>query len=173
MHLEQFTIHEGFAQPLSLTTPNNVFALQNKMSNQLNTYQTKYARYMRCNDPKTNNLVTDPSCDLDNSDSFSSLTSAYRSLTSTMDELSEIYQKQTTEGAKTPAEYEQDAQLIPIEYKNLIDLRHELDQQLAFLQAQLTTDGGEPTRRLHSVQLINMLLVIVAFSILYYIILGM
>jgi len=173
MPLEQFTMHEGFAQPLSLTTPNNVFALQNQMSNQLNTYQTKYARYMRCNDPNTNNQVTDPQCDLDNGDSFSSLTNAYRSLSSTMDELSGVYKKQTTEGAKTPAEYEKDTKTIPIEYQNLLELRSELDQQLAFLQKQLETEGGEPQRRLQSAQLINMLLVIAAFSILYYIILGM
>jgi len=173
MPLEQFTIQEGFAQPLSLTEPNNVFALQNKLSNELNSYQTKYARYMRCNDPNTNNEVTDPKCDLDTTDSFTSLNIAYRSLSSTMDELSDVYQKQTTEGAKTPAEYETDAKQIPVEYQNLIELRSKLDTQLAFLQKQLETNGGEPQRRLQSRQLINTLLIIGVFSILYYILIGM
>lgn len=173
MPLEQFSIHEGFAQPLNMTESHNVFALQNKMSDQLNTYQTKYARYMRCNSASTNNEVSNPACDLDNGDSFSSLTEAYKSLSSTMDELSTIYKNHTTEGSKTPEQYDHDAKLIPDEYKNLLDLRSELDQQLAFLQEQIKTRGGEPARRLDGQFLVNTLLVIVAFSILYYIILGM
>jgi hypothetical protein len=171
MSLESFTIQEGFVQPMSLTEPSNIFTLQNQLSNQLNNYQTKYARYMRCNDPNTNAQVENPSCDLDGSDSFSDLTIAYRSLSASIDKLGAAYKTQGT--GSTPEEYNQNVKIIPDDYRNLIDLRDRLDNQLSFLQKQLETGGGESTRWLKSTVFINTLLVIAAFSILYYILFGL
>lgn len=172
MGLETFTVHEGFVQPISLTTPTNIFALQNQVSDQLNAYQTKYARYMRCNDPNTNAQVNNPPCNLDGPDSFSELTVAYRSLSGSIDQLGAAYKTQTTEGATTPDDHDKNMRAIPTDYHNLIELRHQLDSQLAFLQKQLETNGSESKKWLNSTLFINTLLVIVAISILYYILFG-
>ena len=84
----------------SLEHPNNVFEMQNKMSNNLNSFQNHYGRYLRCQNEDTAKSV-DPPCDFVGRDSFSELQNAYKNLMDDLTEIENVYEKQSDYNAKT------------------------------------------------------------------------
>jgi len=174
--MDKFTYHfengfvsaiEPLTNPISLTEPSNIFSLQNAVSNNLNTYQTTYSRYVRCQDPNTNPQVMDPSCN--GQDSLTSLNNAYQSLVLSLNDLSGALATQYNTNAETPLQYQIETEKIPIDYAAMIQLRNDLDKQLQELQMQYQGGAGTSTQLLESAMFGNTLWVILASCLVYYI----
>ena len=184
--MEGFTLQEGYYVPVrqgqdqdqgqgqapatSLTTPSNMFHRQDTVLNNLNQFQTQYARYLRCQDPNTYSQVSPP-CNVDGQDSFGNLTTAYRSLLTSIQDMSNAYvtQSHTDPNAKPPAQYELDERQIAINYNKMVKMRAEMDQQLKLLYQNMNNNPDTSTRMLESGMYANTLWVILASCLVYYI----
>lgn len=182
--MEGFTLQEGYYVPVaspqpgtgtgtgttSLTNPSNMFQKQDAVLNNLNQFQTQYARYLRCQDPNTYSQVSPP-CNVDGQDSFGSLTTAYRSLLTSIHDMSGAYaqQSQNDPNAKPQVQYEIDEQQIVINYNKLVKMRAEMDQQLKLLYQNMNNNPDTSTRMLESGIYANTLWVILASCLVYYI----
>lgn len=164
-----FTAVEPLTNPISLTNPTNMFALQNAVSDNLNNYQTSYARYVRCQDPNTNPQVSDPPCDVDGQDSLYSLNTAYQSLFAAINDLSGSFANQTNINAETPLQYQQETEQFPMDYASMLKLRQELDKQLQELNIQYKGGTNTSSKTLESAAFANTLWVILASCLVYYI----
>jgi archaellum component FlaC len=150
----------------SLKYPNNVFEMQNNVSNELNTFQTKYARYVRCQNEDTAKQV-DPPCDLTTEDSFSSLTDAYIDLYSSLDGLEKVYDKQTSNDGKTTGVYKKNTEELETNHEEVLKLRKDLDSKLRYIQENKDLRTAPLYRMLHRRTLINTLLVILFFYLVF------
>jgi uncharacterized protein YukE len=150
----------------SLEHPNNVFEMQNKMSNNLNSFQNHYGRYLRCQNEDTAKSV-DPPCDFVGRDSFSELQNAYKNLMDDLTEIENVYEKQSDYNAKTVKVFNENEEQLNVNYKTLKKERKHLDQQLKTLQEYSDTNISPENRRLKSVNLINTLLIIAAVYLIY------
>lgn len=155
--------------PVSLTDPSNIFFMQNTVSNNLNQFQNQYSRYMRCQAASTYNQVQDPPCDVDGQDSFGNLNSAYRSLLSSIQDLSNSYPNQTHLDAKTPEQYQMDAKKLPMDYASIVKMRQDLDEQLKFLYMQMDKGPDTPVKMLESTMYANTMWIILATCLVYYV----
>lgn len=162
-----FVKYSPSPETASLEIPENVFQQQNDVSNELNDFQTNYSRYIRCQNPDVSDSV-DPPCDLNGKDSFSELQNAYRRLYSSMDEISNVYDKQTKINGKTIKVYNENEEQLDENYDNVIELRKDLDNRLRFLQTYSDSTMNPAFSRLNSVNLINTLLIILVCYLIYY-----
>lgn len=153
----------------SLKNKKDVFKMQNNVSDQLNIFQTKYSRYLRCQNEDTAKDVN-PSCKLTTDDSFSSLTDAYVNLYTSLDELENVYETQTNINGKTNAVYKKNVEELENNHEEVINLRRDLDKKLRYIQENRDVRLSPVLRMLHSRILINTLLVILFFVLLYFLI---
>ena len=151
-----------------LKKPNNVFNMQNTVSNDLNEVQEKYSRYIRCQNEETAKDV-DPPCDLTGSDNFRKLSGAYDQLYSSLDNLNNVYDKQVIDG-KDNESYENDQEELEEFYKKTRKLRKELDDKLKYIQNQSNLNTAPVYRHQQSRVLINTLLIILLVYLVYIII---
>jgi len=154
------------AETPGLKIPKDVFKMQNNVSNNLNTFQTKYSRYVRCQNEDTANKV-DPPCALTKDDSFGSLTDAYVDLYSSMNTLENVYEKQSTINGKTNSAYEQNKGELDGNYKEVVSLRKDLDKKLKYIQENSNLGTSPALRSLNGRILINTLLVILLVYLVY------
>ena len=157
-------------KPINLLEPSNVFVLQNAVSDNLNKFQTRYSRYVRCQDTNTNTLVNDPPCNVDGTDSLASLNDAYHTLLSSMQDLSGSFPTQYNTNAITPLHHDILVDEIPNDYDSMLKLRQDLDKKLRELQMQFNDSPGTSTKTLESAMFANTLWVILASCLVYYII---
>ena len=162
-----FVKYSPSPETASLEIPKNVFKQQNNVSNELNDFQTRYSRYIRCENPDVYDSV-DPPCDLNGKDSFSELQNAYRRLHHSLDEMTNVYDTQTTINGKTIKVYNENEEQLDENYENTLKLRQDLDNRLRFLQTYSDSTAAPAFRRLSSVNLINILLIILACYLIYY-----
>ena len=153
----------------SLEHPNNVFEMQNKMSNNLNSFQNHYGRYLRCQNEDTAKSV-DPPCDFVGRDSFSELQNAYKNLMDDLTEIENVYEKQSDYNAKTAKVFNENEEQLDENYDNVLKMRKDLDNRLRFLQEYSNSAISPTFRRLDSVNLINILLVIFGCCLVYFLI---
>tara|TARA_A100001015_G_C15014658_1_gene724895 strand:- start:1292 stop:1789 length:498 start_codon:yes stop_codon:yes gene_type:complete len=151
--------------PPGLTEPNNVFEMQNNVSDELNDFQKQYARYIKCQNPDTRENINPP-CDFDGSDNFQELTNAYNRLYKSLDEMKEVYSDQVKDG-KTNENYEKDEQELEEFYGKMRNLRADLDKKLLYIQNQADIETAPVYRRLNSQILINTLLLILLVYLVY------
>lgn len=149
----------------SLTDPNNVFELQNHVSDNLNMLQDKYSRYVRCQNDKTAENV-DPPCDLTSSDNFRHLTDAYEKLYSSLDKLENVYDDQVIDN-KTNESYDDNEEELEKFYEKTKKMRKELDEKLKYIQSQANVRTAPTYRVFESRVLINTLLIILLFYLVY------
>lgn len=154
------------AETPGLKIPKDVFQMQNNVSNNLNTFQTKYSRYVRCQNENTAKKVNPP-CALTRDDSFSSLTDAYVDLYTSMNTLEKVYDKQSTINGKTTTAYKQNSEEIDGNYKEVVSLRKDLDKKLKYIQENSNIGTSPALRMLNSRILINTLLVILLIYLVY------
>lgn len=156
------------SQGLYLTEPNNLFTLQNNVTDNLNVFEETKARYLQCNDPTTMSQVV-PSCT--NKDVFSEVTIAYDNLQTSIDNLDVAMQTngQQNPDATSNAGFNDNIEQINTKYTNLKELRIKLDNQLVQLQNQLSPQN-ESGLQLRSTQFIYLLSVIAVFCLIYYIV---
>jgi len=153
----------------NLTDPKNVFRMQNEISDNLNKFQIRYGRYLRCQNQQTANNVVDPPCNLNTIDSFSELKNAYDALYKSMESAETVYEDQSKKDGVTNDAYDENKDTLDKTYKNVADMQENLDAKLKYIQEQLKHNGQNSSYRMfESRQLINTLLIILVFSILYY-----
>jgi len=150
----------------SLTNPQDVFKIQNKVSDNLNRFQTTYSRYIRCQNEDTAKLV-DPPCELTTSDSFSSLNDAYIDLFISLDDLEKVYDKQSTINGKTAGAYKKNVEELENNHEEILELRKDLDKKLKYIQENRNVRTAPLYRMLNSRILINTLLAILFFYLVY------
>ena len=150
----------------SLTNSQDVFKMQNKVSDNLNTFQTTYSRYVRCQNEDTAKLV-DPPCKLTTTDSFSSLNDAYVDLFISLDDLEKVYDKQTTINGKTVDVYKKNVEELENNHEEILKLRKDLDKKLKYVQENRNVRTAPLYRMLNSRILINTLLAILFFYLVY------
>jgi hypothetical protein len=153
------------SHPPGLTEPNNVFEMQNNVSDELNDFQKQYARYIKCQNPDTRENINPP-CDFDGSDNFQELTNAYNRLYKSLDEMKEVYGDQVNDG-KTNENYEKDEEELEEFYNTMRKMRTDLDKKLLYIQNQADTETSPVYRRLNSQILINTLLLILLVYLIY------
>jgi len=162
-----FVKYSPSPETASLEIPENVFDKQNEISDELNEFQTRYSRYLRCQNEDTADLV-DPPCDLNGIDNFSNLQNAYKKLYSSMDGMTKVYDKQTKIGGKKVEVYNENEEQLDENYDNVLKLRNDLDNRIRFLQEYSNGAISPSFRMLNRVNLINLLLVILSISLIYY-----
>jgi hypothetical protein len=157
------------AETANLTEPKSVFQMQNEISDNLNKFQIRYGRYLRCQNEITAKNVTDPPCDLNTTDSFSELKNAYEVLYKSMESAETVYADQSTKDGVTNSAYSENKRILEEESKNVAELQERLDAKLRYIQEQLKNDDQNSSfRMLESRQLINTLLIIIICCIIYY-----
>jgi len=162
-----FVEYSQSPETASLVFPQNVFEMQNKMSKNLNSFQTHYGRYLRCQNENTAQYV-DPPCDFVGGDSFSELKKAYENLMDDLNELDTVYTDQSSYNAKTVDVYNENTEELEENYKRLKKERSILDQKLQQLQEYSNAKILPESLQLKSVNLINTLLIIALFYLIYY-----
>ena len=148
-----------------LKKPNNVFEMQNKVSDDLNVMQDKYSRYIRCQNEETANDVSPP-CDLNGSDSFRKLSGVYDNLYSSLDNLQNVYDKQVIDG-KSNESYKKDERKMKKRYEKIRKMREKLDNQLKAINENVDHRTSPSKRNLESRILINTLLLILLVYLIY------
>ena len=86
-----------------------------------------------------------------------------------MDEMTKVYKKQTKDG-KTVKVYNENEEQLDENYDNVLKLRNDLDNRIRFLQEYSDGAISPSFRMLNRVNLINTLLVILSFLLIYYLI---
>jgi hypothetical protein len=152
-----------------LEHPQNIFNKQNQISDNLNKFQNRYARYLRCQNEDTAGKVNDPPCDLNTIDNFSELQSAYDALYKSMDSINiAAYDEQSTENGVTNDTYDTNEIQIGKTYEDVTEMQGKLDAKLKYIQEQLKNQDNSPKRMLESRQIVNTLLIILVICVVYY-----
>jgi len=154
------------AETASLTKPKDVFKMVNKVSDNFNTFQTKYARYLRCQNEETAENMNPP-CALSSDDNLTSLTDAYIELFKSLDDVENVYASQSTKDGKTNEDYDKHMEELDINYNAVKDMRKDLDDKLRYIQENKDTRNGPAYKRINSRILINTILIIVLFYLIY------
>jgi len=166
-NFEDSTQNNSSSVSIDLLDPNNVFELQNSVSDKLNTYETKYSRYIKCQDSSTSQNLK-PRCT--NDDTFTNVTISYNDLLKSIDKLNSSYVKQKKVKENNSEEnYQKTMETISKQYAEMINLRKRLDKQLSDLQYNLKNNKESPKKRLDSTILGYILWVILASCLIYYI----
>lgn len=149
-----------------LTAPNNIFELQNEVTNKLNEFEEKRNHYIKCND----NNIPSSSFACTNMD-FSNIEKAYGNFYLALDKLENAMkaQRQSDPNAVSAQQYNINLVEINNKYNQLKTMRKDLDMQLTEYQRN-AINNNEPKLRLKASQFIYMLSVIAIFCLIYYII---
>jgi len=160
-------------KPISLTDPSSVFQLDNILSDRLNQFQVRYARYMQCQDPRFASSVSDPPCDTINTDNFDNVKSAYNSVLSVIQDISGSFATQSYLDAKTPQQYDKDYIDLNKDYAKVIALRKQLDEKLLELQQERKAGPDTAVARFESAVYMNTLWIILATILIYFVFVGL
>jgi hypothetical protein len=171
---EYFTVLSPESNPntikksLSLVDPSNVFLYNNDVLNNLNAYETKYSRYIRCQ----NNMFAknvNPKCDPYGSDSYSSLEQSYSNLMNSINVVNNTILNQTTKDAVSPEVYISKEEDIVNVHKHIVELREKLDAKLQKLYSEYDINPESSQAQLNSAIYANTLWTILATCLIYYI----
>jgi len=154
------------AETTSLKYPNDVFEKVNTVSDNFNTFQTKYARYLQCQNKETAENVNPP-CALSSDDNLTALSEAYIELFKSLDDVENVYKNQTKIDGKTKDDYDNNMEELDINYNAVKHIRKDLDDKLRYIQENKDTRIGPAYKRLNSRILINTILVIILFYLIY------
>jgi len=163
---------EAIKKSLSLVDPSNVFLLNNDVLNNLNAYEAKYSRYLRCQSDEFEKNVS-PACDPYGDDGYASLEKSYANLMDSIDTVTNAIPQQTTKGAVSPTEYKKTDVNLKTTYKDILILRKELDRKLQNLYNEFNANPESSQAQLNSAIYANTLWTILATCLLYYIFVGM
>lgn len=154
------------ANTISLTNSQNVFALQNAVSDHLNDFQTNYARYVKCSDPSTSGNVN-PACG--NDDTFQTVTISYYELMDAIHKLNDSYQNQALTNDSNQNEYLSQIAEVQQKYEEMRKMREEMEKTLAKLQYDMKNGPESPKQMLDTTIFGYVLWVILATCLIYFI----
>ena len=162
------SVPDSTKKPLSLVDPSNVFLYNNDVLNNLNAYETKYSRYVRCqNDALAKNV--NPKCDPYGSDSYASLEQSYSNLMNSINVETNVILNQSTKDAVSPEVYISKEEDIVNTHKSILALRAKLDAKLQKLYSEHDIDPESAQAQLNSAIYANTLWIILATCLIYYI----
>jgi len=157
--------------PISLTDPKNVFQMDNVISDKLNNFQTRYARYMQCQNPKFAASVSNPPCNTNTTDSFENVEAAYDTLITAIQNVSGSFVKQTYSGTSNE-QYDASYAEILANYENVVALRKKLDAQYQELENEKSAGTDTSIAKFESAVYVNTLWIILATILIYFIFVG-
>jgi hypothetical protein len=160
---------EDIKKSMSLVDPANIFLLNNDILNNLNKYETKYSRFLRCQDTKFAKDVDDPSCDPYGLDSYASLEKSYSNLVTSIKNVADQMPKQSNKDAVSPQDYVKSKGDITKTHSDIINLRKQLDDKLQNLYNEYDKNPESSEVQLNSAIYANTLWTILATCLLYYI----
>ncbi len=166
-----FVKYSPSPETAGLETPKNIFKKQNEISDDLQDFQTRYSRYLRCQNDNTSKDV-EPPCDLNGKDNFGQLKNSYKRLYKAMDELDTDYKDQVKDG-KMPEIYEKNEEELSENYEKVLELRENLDERLKTLNEYSDSMLNPEKIRSRSIYLINTLLIILIICLIYFYILDL
>jgi hypothetical protein len=170
LNSNNFIIKEGLDNlSSSLTDPSNVFILQNKVSDDLNSFQTQYSRYLQCQDSRFASSVN-PKCDLAGKDSFQNVTKSYNTLLSSIKETKSAFDSNIKDQTVVnPIKHDLNEEEILIKHHDISELRKQLDLKLEELYNEMDKGAETSIKRLDSTIYANTLWVILASCLVYYV----
>lgn len=156
-----------------LTSPTDVFTLEQIAMTKLNTFNQAYANYLRCGDTnnQNQNYIDKSACkETDKSVYKTTVDSAYEDLSGALISLDDALNKMGKREGKTPEQYDASYNSMLSTYNDLVKTRQEIDEELAELYN--TTDGVNSfyNKMYMSTMYSKILLTILATSLLYYVI---
>jgi hypothetical protein len=162
---------EPFTPPISLTNPENIFQMDNSISDSLNNFQIRYARYMQCQDPRFAASVSDPSCNTNTTDSFEKVEIAYNTLMKAMQNVNTALVKQEYSGISNK-QYDACYNEILTNYKDIVALRKKLDEQYFELKTEKSAGKDTSIAKFESAVYVNTLWIILATILIYFVFVG-
>jgi hypothetical protein len=163
----------------NLQKPRNIFALEKTVTQNVVDFQSRYARFMRCNNPNASADVTNPVCDLTGNDSLASLDTAYKNVMVSIGDLNAALDtiSKSPSGAITPKMHDDiKANITGVTdgttnvYDQIVALRQKLDNRLDVLYNEKKAGPESSVTKLDAAMYANTLWTILASCILYYII---
>jgi hypothetical protein len=142
-------------------------------------FENKYARFVRCADPKSSGSVTNPSCNLNTTDSISSLDTSYQNVMVSIGDLNSALGNisNSPSGAITNKMHDDiKANITGVTdgavnmYDQIIALRAKLDNKLEDLYNEQRAGPESSAMKLDATMYANTLWTILASCLLYYVI---
>jgi hypothetical protein len=141
-----------------------MFVEDNLLSDKLNDFQNRYARYIRCQDDRTADTVN-PSCSP--SDSFVNVQRSYQSLLTTMQDIDHMLTTQPRDGT-TNEKSEEDGDEMLRMYQTIRQQRKEMDLMLQKLYSEKQSSPETSAEQLKQSMFANTLWVILASCLVWY-----
>jgi len=164
-------LKESFGQN-NLQTPVNIYNLENTVMQNVDAFQQKYARFLKCssNAPGAADSAI-PDCDM-NTDGINSLNTAYQNVMYSINALNNGLNNidSASSSGMTNEDYIRSKQDATNTYQEILSLRKQLDTKLAALYNEQKTGRESSVAQLDSTIYANTLWTILASCLLYYII---
>jgi hypothetical protein len=158
-----------FKIPINLTDPSSIFILDNKVSDNLNNFQLRYSRYVRCQDSAFSGSVNDPPCDMNGGDRYMNLEKSYIDLLSAIRDVSNAYQNQSLSDAVSPPKYDAEYEELIKNYSDVVYTRNGLDEKLKRLYDEYSGGTESAKTALGAAMYANTLWTILATILIYFV----
>jgi hypothetical protein len=156
--------------PPSLIDPNSMFDKNNEISDKLNDFQTRYTRFIRCQDENTAKFVT-PECT--SSDSFINVQRSYQSLLTSIEDMQTSVSKTQVLSGTTNEESDTQRDDIFATYAKIREQRKQLNLALERLYSENNAGPGSSQDQLRRSMYANTLWVILASCLVWYVVVEM
>jgi hypothetical protein len=155
-----------------LQTPVNIYNLESNVMQNVDIFQQKYARFLKCSSSEKGIVdSTSPSCDMNN-DGINSLNASYQNVMYSINALNNGLKNidSADSSGLTNGEYAKSKEDVKNTYQEILSLRKQLDTKLAALYNEQKNGRESSTAQLDSTMYANTLWTILATCLLYYII---
>lgn len=142
-----------------------MFKQDNEISDKLNDFQNRYARFIRCQDDNTAALVH-PQCT--NSDSFVNVQRSYQSLLTSIHSMETALSTSQVTNGTTNTKSDQDEEEILRTYASIREQRKQLDLALERLYSENKAGPGSSQEQLKKSMYANTLWIILASCLIWY-----
>jgi len=127
------SVVEGLSTPVNLLDPSNIFFLETNVINELEIFNKKYSRFVRCNDPEASGNVVGPVCDLINLDTSQNLLYQYNTVLTAIQDLSNALVQTSVKSGISPSMADASFVAIQTQYGNMVTARTTLDRKIQTL----------------------------------------
>lgn len=163
----------------NLQKPRDIFALEKTVMKNVVDFENRYARFMRCNNPNASKDVQNPQCNLNTTDSVSSLDTSYKNVMVSIGDLNAALDtiSASPSAAITPKMHDEiKAKITGVTegtvntYDQILSLRAKLDDRLDQLYNEKRAGPESSVTKLDAAMYANTMWTILASCLLYYVI---